>query len=199
MTLEEFKESVYNGIDGYPIQWRLGQKVFNYIDKEYRNIGRKIQYRDKIDCFYNDSMTDKFIEKTYNYLHHEPGRVYQVQLSKDPKFANLVEIAEYHLGEGVEFSDTLDRIWHLCNSLEWNDEYKNNPDAVKTISEDSKIEIQIKKGFTGIANSDLIIESPNSGWHYSKMTGWGWEMYLDDAVRNILDGPLFYNVTAVLR
>lgn len=196
MTLEEFKESVYEGIDGYPIQWRLGQKIFNYIDKEY-NIARKIQYRDNIDCFYNDDMSDKFIEKAYSHLHHDPGRVYQVQLGKTPDYANLVEIAEYHLGEGVEFFKALDHIWHLCNAFEWNDEYKANPDTFETISTDKDIEIKIKKGFTGIAASDLIIENPNNGWHYTKMIDWGWKLELDDAIDEILTHPQFYKVKMV--
>lgn len=44
-----------------PKQWRRGQYVFNYIDNIF-NVARDIQFKDGIDCFYNDEYIDDFIE-----------------------------------------------------------------------------------------------------------------------------------------
>ena len=50
MTISQFKESVFDDIETYPLNWRLGQKVFNYIDDTY-HVARLVQYRYKIDCY----------------------------------------------------------------------------------------------------------------------------------------------------
>ena len=67
MTLEEFKKQVLTGIEQMPYNWRKGQKVFNYIDKEY-SVARLVQYEKGIDCFYDNGLIDKFIEESYNIL-----------------------------------------------------------------------------------------------------------------------------------
>lgn len=67
MTQEEFKEHILEQIQAYPVNWRYGQKVFNYIDEHY-GVARDIQFKDKVDCFYNDDEVDKFIEKAYNKI-----------------------------------------------------------------------------------------------------------------------------------
>ena len=67
MTFEEFKEDVLNNIESLPNSWRKGQKVFNYIDWTYK-VARKVQFDDKIDCFYNDQHIDNFIKQCYNKL-----------------------------------------------------------------------------------------------------------------------------------
>ena len=65
MTLEEFKNSIYS-IEK-PSHWRDGQFVFNTIDSLY-GVARAVQFEDRIDCFYDDSEIDKFINACYNRL-----------------------------------------------------------------------------------------------------------------------------------
>lgn len=67
MTLNEFKSEILSEIDNYPENWRKGQKVFNYIDSHY-GIAREVQFKIGVDCFYNDSLIDKFIEESYKLL-----------------------------------------------------------------------------------------------------------------------------------
>ena len=63
MTIEEFKSSIYN-IEK-PSHWREGQFVFNIIDSLYG----AVQFEDGIDCFYNNSKIDQFINACYNRLY----------------------------------------------------------------------------------------------------------------------------------
>ena len=59
MTVQELKDLIYS--TPKPPHWRKGQFVFNYIDQIY-GIARKIQYIDRVDCFYNDDKIDEFLE-----------------------------------------------------------------------------------------------------------------------------------------
>lgn len=63
MTLEEFKNSIYS-IEK-PSNWRDGQFVFNTIDELYK-VARKVQFENKIDCFYDDSKINQFIVACFN-------------------------------------------------------------------------------------------------------------------------------------
>lgn len=65
MTLEEFKNSIYS-IEK-PSNWRDGQFVFNTIDKLYK-VARKVQFENKIDCFYDDSKINQFIVACFNEI-----------------------------------------------------------------------------------------------------------------------------------
>lgn len=67
MTLQEFKNDIFSGIKELPENWRKGQKVFNYIDKKY-GVARTVQFDYGVDCFYNDNLIDKFIEKSYKLI-----------------------------------------------------------------------------------------------------------------------------------
>lgn len=67
MTLEEFKADIGKTIETYPSNWRKGQKVFNFIDEKY-HVARKVQFIDKIDCFYDDSQIEEFINACYKSL-----------------------------------------------------------------------------------------------------------------------------------
>lgn len=67
MTFEEFKNDLLKGIKDYPSGWRYGQKVFNYIDYKY-NVARTAQHKYGVDCFYDDSVIDEFLEKSYNII-----------------------------------------------------------------------------------------------------------------------------------
>ena len=65
MTLEEFKSSIYNVEK--PSDWREGQFVFNTIDSLY-GVARTVQFNDGIDCFYDNSKINQFINACYNRL-----------------------------------------------------------------------------------------------------------------------------------
>lgn len=64
------KEELLKEIFDYPRPdyIRKGQHVFNYIDRKY-NVARDIQFLDKIDCFYDDSKIDTFIECAIKRIH----------------------------------------------------------------------------------------------------------------------------------
>lgn len=64
ITKEEFMNNILEGIKKYPSDWRYGQKVFNFIDEKF-GVARMVQYDDHIDCFYNDSNVDDFIDCAY--------------------------------------------------------------------------------------------------------------------------------------
>ena len=66
MTLNEFKASIYN--IKKPSHWREGQFVFNTIDRLY-GVARTVQFDDRIDCFYDNSKIDQFINACYNRLY----------------------------------------------------------------------------------------------------------------------------------
>lgn len=69
-TREEIKQLILDNaklLKKQHPQYRWGQAVFNYVD-EYIGIAREVQFKDHIDCFYNDNMVDEFIEKVLNKL-----------------------------------------------------------------------------------------------------------------------------------
>lgn len=41
--------------------WRWGQSVFNYVEQMF-GVAREVQFKDGIDCFYNDAAVDAFID-----------------------------------------------------------------------------------------------------------------------------------------
>ena len=61
MTAEELKQEIYNWIPNKPKNWREGQAVFNYVDQVY-GVARDAQFGYGVDCFYDDSKIDAFIE-----------------------------------------------------------------------------------------------------------------------------------------
>lgn len=68
MTFEEFNEKIKRDIKSLPNNWRYGQKVFNYIDANFYHIARDVQMIDGVDCFYDDSVVDEFIMRSYERL-----------------------------------------------------------------------------------------------------------------------------------
>lgn len=66
MTKEQFIQDVKSAVKQRPQHIRYGQAIFNYIDDKYK-IARIVQFVDKIDCFYNDSMVDDFIEACWKH------------------------------------------------------------------------------------------------------------------------------------
>lgn len=50
-----------------PRTWRYGQAVFNYVETAY-GVSRKVQYRDRIDCFYDDNQVGPFIQSAWKWI-----------------------------------------------------------------------------------------------------------------------------------
>ena len=46
---------------------RKGQCVFNYVDEKY-GVARIVQFEKGIDCFYDDSVIDEFLDACYDVL-----------------------------------------------------------------------------------------------------------------------------------
>lgn len=68
MTTENLKYEIYTWMkENKPPQWREGQYVFNYIDRVY-GVARTVQFNENVDCFYDDSKIDAFIEKCANII-----------------------------------------------------------------------------------------------------------------------------------
>ena len=64
-TLAEFKKEVLDFAENKaPKSWRKGQAVFNYIDRSY-GVARTLQFKNHIDCFYDDEAVDGFINAAY--------------------------------------------------------------------------------------------------------------------------------------
>lgn len=61
MIAEELKQEIYNWLPNKPKNWREGQAVFNYVDQVY-GVARDAQFGYDVDCFYDDSKIDAFIE-----------------------------------------------------------------------------------------------------------------------------------------
>lgn len=68
MTLEELRLEVLKASEEKPAHWRLGQFVFNYIEYTYGDVARVVQFKDGVDCFYNDSKIDEFLEHCITYI-----------------------------------------------------------------------------------------------------------------------------------
>jgi hypothetical protein len=68
VTFEEFIQDIYIEMGDKPKDWRKGQFVFNYIEENYGDVAREVQFQDKIDCFYNDDKIEEFIEACYKRL-----------------------------------------------------------------------------------------------------------------------------------
>lgn len=60
MTIEEIKELIY-GIP-IPTKWRHGQFVFNRVGELFGEVAREVQFIDHIDCFYDDTKIDRFLD-----------------------------------------------------------------------------------------------------------------------------------------
>ena len=46
MTLDELRIEVLKASEDKPKEWRLGQFVFNYIETNYGDVARKVQFID---------------------------------------------------------------------------------------------------------------------------------------------------------
>lgn len=62
MKFEDLKSEIELVLPAKPWNWRKGQFVFNYIDEVY-DVARAVQFEDKVDCYYDDTKIDQFLEK----------------------------------------------------------------------------------------------------------------------------------------
>ena len=46
---------------------RYGQAVFNYVDEKY-GVARIVQFNYGIDCFYDDTKVEQFLDKCYELI-----------------------------------------------------------------------------------------------------------------------------------
>ena len=60
ITIKELKETIFSSPQ--PLRWRLGQFVFNRVEELYGEVARKVQFIDHVDCFYDDSKIDRFLD-----------------------------------------------------------------------------------------------------------------------------------------
>ena len=66
LTIKELKESIY-GVQ-IPTHWRHGQFVFNRVEALYGRVAREVQFLDHIDCFYDDTKIDRFLDAVLTRL-----------------------------------------------------------------------------------------------------------------------------------
>lgn len=66
MTYEEFVNEIKTAAAGCPAEWRRGQSVFNVIEERY-HVGHKVRELGA-DCFYDDSLIEKFIRKAWDFV-----------------------------------------------------------------------------------------------------------------------------------
>ena len=115
ITFEEFIQDIYTKMSDKPKDWRRGQFVFNYIEENYGDVAREVQFQDHIDCFYNNDKIEEFIEACYKRLKDKlPNKKYHalmlfdternLGISEDPtkwvhmktlKFGNRGDLALY--------------------------------------------------------------------------------------------------------
>lgn len=67
ITLKQLTEELNKALETKPKYFRKGQFVFNYIERTY-GVASEVQFKDKIDCFYDDSMIDIFVETCLNRI-----------------------------------------------------------------------------------------------------------------------------------
>lgn len=76
MTESEFYSTIWTKVGECPKNWRLGQKVFNVTSEVLlplcngRNVATDVQFRydGNLDCFYDDTLVDKFLAECWNRL-----------------------------------------------------------------------------------------------------------------------------------
>lgn len=62
MKFEDLRSEIELVLSAKPKNWRKGQFVFNYVDEVY-DVARAVQFEDKVDCYYDDTKIDQFLEK----------------------------------------------------------------------------------------------------------------------------------------
>ena len=64
MDFETFKDTIDFYVKQCPKNWRKGQRVFNVVDAIF-GVAREVQFNIGVDCFYDDSKIDEFLQKSY--------------------------------------------------------------------------------------------------------------------------------------
>lgn len=73
MERKDFEKEVLDYANNQkPESWRVGQAVFNYIDAQY-NVARDVQFKDNVDCFYEDKYINDFLRLSYNRIIKKMG------------------------------------------------------------------------------------------------------------------------------
>ena len=73
MERKYFEEEVLDYANNRkPKSWRVGQAVFNYIDNQY-GVARDVQFKDNVDCFYDDKLIKDFLRLSYNRIIKKKG------------------------------------------------------------------------------------------------------------------------------
>ena len=65
------KSEIINGADNLRKEhqyYRKGQYVFNYVEMTLGSVAREVQFLDNVDCFYDDSRIDEFVDCVINRL-----------------------------------------------------------------------------------------------------------------------------------
>lgn len=60
ITIKELKELIYS--IPIPHHWRHGQFVFNRVEQLFGKVAREVQFQDCVDCFYDDTKIDRFLD-----------------------------------------------------------------------------------------------------------------------------------------
>lgn len=73
MEYKDFEEKVLRYANNYkPTNWRVWQAVFNYIDSQY-GVARDVQFKENVDCFYDDKQIKNFLRLSYNMICKKKG------------------------------------------------------------------------------------------------------------------------------
>lgn len=114
--------------------------------------------------------------------------IYQLQQFDQDKGA-LIRIASYDPEQNI----SPEQIWHLCNVCCWMEKFSSNADHEIVADDGSLIKIE-SQFFTGVANSDLVIETRN-GYASTDPFGWSYYKTLKEAVLNLFEHFPFRNLT----
>ena len=66
IPIKALKELIYS--IPIPTHWRHGQFVFNRVEKLFGEVAREVQFKDHIDCFYDDTKIDLFLDAVLKRL-----------------------------------------------------------------------------------------------------------------------------------
>lgn len=74
LSKTEFELPIWNEVNKRPSFIRRGQAVFNATEEIY-GVAREVQFKDRIDCFYDDSQIEAFLDAAYNIYRHYAEQV----------------------------------------------------------------------------------------------------------------------------
>lgn len=114
--------------------------------------------------------------------------IYQLQQLDQDKGV-LIRIASYDPEQHI----SPEQIWHLCNVCCWAAKFPANVDHEIIAEDGSSIRLE-SQFFTGVANSDLVIET-NDGYASTDPFGWSYYKTLEEAVFNLFEHFPFRNLS----